>query len=49
MEIIITSKLKEQTYSFHTKENWKGVVEYTMASGEIEKICADTALKAWHA
>jgi len=47
MEIIITSKAKEQTYSFHTKENWKGVVEYTMASGEIEKICADTALKAW--
>jgi len=47
MEITITSKAKEQTYSFHTKENWKGVVEYTMASGEIEKVCADTALKAW--
>lgn len=47
MEITITSKAKEQTYSFHTKENWKGVVEYSMVSGEVEKMCSDTALNAW--
>ncbi len=49
MEIVITSKAKEDTYSFHTKENWHGVVEYPMATGDIEKICAETALAAWRA
>ncbi len=49
MEIVITSKAKEDTYSFHTKENWHGVVEYPMATGDIEKICSETALAAWRA
>lgn len=49
MEIVITSRAKEDTYSFHTKENWHGVVEYPMATGDIEKICSETALAAWRA
>ncbi len=47
MEIVITEKASEQTYSFHTKENWRGTVEYPMASGEIERECSEVALKAW--
>ncbi len=47
MEIIITERAKESTYSYHTKENWKGIVEYTMATGDIEKKCVEVALSAW--
>lgn len=49
MEIVITAKAKEDTYSFHTKENWHGVVEYPMATDDVEKICSETALAAWRA
>ncbi|MGE0078333.1 MAG: hypothetical protein AB7S48_10775 [Bacteroidales bacterium] len=47
MEIIITHKAKEQTYSLHTKENWVGIVDYKLATGDVEQICAETALSAW--
>jgi D-alanine-D-alanine ligase len=47
MEIVITERAHEQTYSFHTKENWRGIVEYPLATGEIEKKCSDVALNAW--
>ena len=47
MEIIITPKAKEQTYSYHTKENWRGIVEYTLIKGEMEAVCSETAIKAW--
>jgi D-alanine-D-alanine ligase len=47
MEIVITSKAKESTYSYHTKENWRGVVEYPMATGDTEIKCAEVALNAW--
>lgn len=47
MEIVITERAKESTYSYHTKENWVGNVEYPMATGNIEMLCAETALKAW--
>jgi len=47
MEIVITEKAKESTYSYHTKENWRGVVEYPMATGEVERMCSDVALNAW--
>lgn len=47
MEVVITAKAKESIYSYHTKENWKGVVEYPMATGDIEKKCEEVALGAW--
>lgn len=47
MEIIITPRAKEQTYSLHTKENWRGIVDYKLATGEVERVCAETALNAW--
>jgi len=47
MEIVITAKAKESTYSYHTKENWRGIVEYPMATGDIEKKCIEVALDAW--
>lgn len=47
MEIVITEKAKESTYSYHTKENWKGIVEYPMATGDVEKKCTEVALSAW--
>lgn len=49
MEIVITEKAKESIYSYHTKENWRGTVEYPMATGEVEKMCSDVALNAWRA
>jgi len=49
MEIVITEKAKESTYSYHTKENWRGIVEYPMATGDVEKMCSDVALNAWRA
>lgn len=47
MEIVITEKAKESTYSYHTKENWRGIVEYPMATGDVEKKCCEVALNAW--
>jgi D-alanine-D-alanine ligase len=47
MEIVITERAKENTYSYHTKENWVGNVEYPMATGDVEALCAETALNAW--
>jgi D-alanine-D-alanine ligase len=47
MEIVITAKAKESTYSYHTKENWRGIVEYYMATGDVEKKCIEVALSAW--
>jgi D-alanine-D-alanine ligase len=47
MEIVITERAKESTYSYHTKENWRGTVEYPMATGEVEKMCSEVALNAW--
>lgn len=49
MEIIITPRAKEQTYSLHTKENWKNVVDYQMVTGDTERVCAETAQKVWRA
>ena len=48
MEIVISNRAKDGTYSLHTKENWKGIVDYYMATGEIESLCAETALMAWN-
>ncbi|MHC1703339.1 MAG: ATP-grasp domain-containing protein [Tenuifilaceae bacterium] len=47
MEIVITERAKESIYSYHTKENWRGTVEYPMATGEVEKMCSEVALNAW--
>lgn len=49
MEVIITPKAKEQTYSMHTKENWNGIVEYRMATGNELAACTEVALGAWRA
>ena len=47
MEIVITERAKESIYSYHTKENWRGTVEYPMATGAMEKKCEEVALNAW--
>ncbi|NOU18218.1 MAG: ATP-grasp domain-containing protein [Bacteroidales bacterium] len=47
MEIVITAKAKESIYSYHTKENWIGTVDYPMATGDDEKKCEEVALGAW--
>jgi len=47
MEIVITERAKESIYSYHTKENWRGTVEYPMATGAVEKKCEEVALEAW--
>jgi D-alanine-D-alanine ligase len=49
MEIVVTDRAHEQVYSYHTKENWHGVVDYPMATGIDYEICAKTALDAWRA
>jgi D-alanine-D-alanine ligase len=49
MEIVVTDKAPELIYSYTTKENWHGVVEYPMAIGHDYNICAKTALRAWQA
>jgi len=47
MEIVITDRAEESTYSYHTKENWRGIVEYPMATGDDEAKCCEVALSAW--
>jgi D-alanine-D-alanine ligase len=47
MEVVITSRAKESVYSYHTKENWRGTVEYYMATDDTEKKCIEVALGAW--
>ncbi len=49
MEIVVTEKAPELVYSYTTKENWHGVVEYPMATGTDYDICAHVALRAWQA
>lgn len=47
MEVVIKPSAKESIYSYHTKENWRGNVEYPMATGDVEKHCTEVALGAW--
>lgn len=47
MEIVVTDKAPESVYSFVTKENWHGVVEYPMAQGHDYDFCSQIALRAW--
>jgi D-alanine-D-alanine ligase len=49
MEIIVTNRAPEQVYSYTTKENWHGVVDYPMAIGSDHDLCAKVALRAWNA
>ncbi len=49
MEIVVTQRAPEQVYSYTTKENWHGVVEYPLATGINYERCAKTALDAWRA
>ena len=49
MEIVVTDKAPESVYSYTTKENWHGVVEYPLAKGHDYDMCAQTALRAWQA
>ncbi len=47
MEIMVTEKAPEAVYSYTTKENWHGVVEYSLATGRDLESCSKIALKAW--
>lgn len=47
MEIVVTDKAPELVYSYTTKENWHGVVDYPMATGAEYEACAQVALRAW--
>jgi D-alanine-D-alanine ligase len=49
MEIVVTNRAPEQVYSYTTKENWHGVVDYPMASGSELGSCEQIALRAWNA
>jgi D-alanine-D-alanine ligase len=49
MEIVVTEKATEQVYSYTTKENWHGIVEYPLATGSDYNVCEEIALRAWHA
>lgn len=47
MEIVVTDKAPELVYSYTTKENWHGVVDYPMATGAEYEACAQLALRVW--
>jgi D-alanine-D-alanine ligase len=47
MEIVVTAKAPEAVYSYTTKENWHGVVEYSLATGRDLEACSKVALSAW--
>lgn len=36
-------------YSYHTKTNYEGLVDYSLVSGDIKEKCAELSLKAWRA
>ncbi len=47
MEVLLKEKAEADVYSYYNKENYQGLVEYRLASGEIAKTCSEIALKAW--
>jgi len=49
MEVIFKEELENASYSFDTKKDYHEKVEYQLVSGEIGKVCQETALAAWKA
>ncbi len=47
MEVIYTAADTMNIYSYHTKSNYRGRVEYRVPEPEIAGPCLDLALKAW--
>jgi D-alanine-D-alanine ligase len=47
MEVILGEKAEAGVYSYHNKQNYQGLVEYGLASGEIARACSEVALNAW--
>jgi D-alanine-D-alanine ligase len=47
MEVLLNEKAEAEIYSYYNKENYQGLVEYRLASGDIARVCAGVALKAW--
>lgn len=47
MEVLLKEKAEAEVYSYYNKENYQGLVDYRLVSGEIAKNCSEVALKAW--
>jgi len=49
MEVVFKEDLETASYSFETKKDYHEKVEYQLVSGELGKLCEETALAAWRA
>ena len=47
MEIMLNNKAEKGVYSFHNKDNYIDLVDYTLAQGIIAEQCNKVALDAW--
>jgi len=47
MEVILKEKAEGQAYSYHNKENYKGLVDYRLAEDDLAGQCRQVALDAW--
>jgi len=49
MEVIFRDDSESASYSFETKKDYHEKVEYQLVSGDLGKLCEETALAAWKA
>ena len=47
MEVKLLNQNEELIYSYHNKENYKGVIDYTIPEKEIKDACEELAVAAW--
>jgi D-alanine-D-alanine ligase len=47
MEVQLGEKAETGVYSYHNKQNYQGLVEYSLAGGELAAACSEVALQAW--
>lgn len=47
MEVKLVNQTDELIYSYHNKENYKGVIDYTVPEKEIKEACEELAVAAW--
>jgi len=47
MEIVLNNKAEQGVYSFHNKDNYQELVNYSLADGKIKEECEKVALDSW--
>ena len=47
MEVLLGERAERDAYTWHNKENWKGIVSYRLVDDAFAREAADVALAAW--